>query len=58
MDLPTRKSTRLKGYDYSLNGAYFITICTHNRECILGDIVGQEQAPALQYLILFVRLNH
>ena len=38
-DLPQRKSIRLKGYDYSSNGAYFVTICTYNRECLLGDIV-------------------
>ena len=32
MNLPKRKRTRLKGYDYSTPGAYFVTICTHNRE--------------------------
>ena len=32
--LPERKKIRLKGYDYSQNGAYFITICTQNKECI------------------------
>ena len=41
MEIPKRKPTRLKGYDYSQNGAYFITICTHNRKCILGNIAGQ-----------------
>ena len=41
MILPKRKPTRLKGYDYSQNGAYFITISTHNRKCILSDIVGE-----------------
>ena len=46
MNLPKRKPTRLKEYDYSQNGAYFITICTNDRKCILGKIVGQEQAPA------------
>ncbi len=34
-----RRSIRLKGYDYSQAGAYFITICTPNRECLFGDIV-------------------
>ncbi|SFV34330.1 transposase [Thermoflavifilum thermophilum] len=34
-----RRSIRLRGYDYSSAGAYFITICTHNRECLFGDIV-------------------
>ncbi len=33
-----RRSRRLKGYDYSRAGAYFITVCTRNRECLLGDI--------------------
>ena len=33
--LPKRKSTRLKNFDYSSNGAYFVTICTHNKEKIL-----------------------
>lgn len=37
-----RQSIRLKGYDYSLPGEYFITICTHNRKHIFGDVVGGE----------------
>lgn len=32
-------SARLKGYDYSSNGCYFITICTKNRQCYFGSIV-------------------
>ena len=47
MELPKRKSTRLKGYDYSQSGAYFVTICTKDREQLLSDItVGQGLAPA------------
>ena len=34
-----RRSIRLKEYDYSQPGAYFITICVHNRERIFGNIV-------------------
>lgn len=34
-----RRSIRLKGYDYSQPGAYFVTICTHQRICNLGKIV-------------------
>ena len=41
MDLPKRKPTRLKDYDYSQNGYYFITVCTHNKQKILCDIVGE-----------------
>ena len=33
-----RKVIRLKGYDYSLAGAYFITICTYNSFCSLGHV--------------------
>lgn len=34
-----RKSIRLKNYDYSKEGLYFITICTQNREYLFGEIV-------------------
>lgn len=37
-----RKSIRLKGYDYSQAGLYFITICTQNRACLFGEIIGGE----------------
>ena len=40
-NLPIRKPTRLKNYDYSSAGAYFITICTHNRKNIFSNIVGE-----------------
>ncbi len=39
MTLPKRKNNRLKGYDYSSAGAYFLTVCTFNRKCLLSDIV-------------------
>ncbi len=37
-----RRSIRLKGYDYSQAGLYFITICVQNRVCLFGDIVNGE----------------
>ena len=37
-DYPNRRSIRLKGYDYSQAGLYFITICVKNRECLFGEI--------------------
>ena len=43
-ELPIRKHLRLKGYDYSKNGAYFITICVKGRHEILG-VVGAALAP-------------
>src|SRR3990172_7919431 len=38
-DIHHRRSIRLKGYDYSRNGAYFVTICTQNKECLFGEIL-------------------
>jgi len=37
-----RRSIRLKGYDYSQAGAYFVTICTQNRACLFGEVVDGE----------------
>ena len=42
MELPKRKLQRLKDYDYSQNNAYFITICTHNKFHLFGEIVNAE----------------
>jgi putative transposase len=39
-----RRSIRLKDYDYSQAGAYFITICTYNKECLFGKVVNGEMA--------------
>ena len=36
-----RRSIRLRDYDYSQSGAYFVTICTWDRECLFGEIVDE-----------------
>jgi len=36
-----RHSIRLQGFDYGRPGAYFITRCVRNRECLLGNVVAQ-----------------
>lgn len=41
-DVHQRRSIRLKGYDYSKGGAYFVTICTYERECLFGEVVDGE----------------
>ena len=41
-NLPNRKSIRLKGYDYSQAGLYFVTICTQNRKYLFGNIKNQQ----------------
>ena len=38
-ELPKRKPNRLKDYDYSQNGAYFVTICTKNHENLFGAVI-------------------
>ena len=37
-----RRSLRLDGYDYAQVGAYFVTVCTQDRACLLGDVAGEE----------------
>jgi REP element-mobilizing transposase RayT len=34
-----RRSLRLPGYDYAATGAYFVTLCTHQRACLFGDVI-------------------
>ena len=49
-DFPVRKYLRLRGYDYSSNGAYFITFCVRDRHEMLGRIVGRDAlgAPSVE----------
>ena len=51
-ELPKRKQNRLKEYNYSADGWYFITICTKGRMPILSRIVGSDilGAPQVQLL--------
>jgi putative transposase len=41
-DKQCRQSIRLKGYNYTLPGIYFITICAYQRECLFGNVVDGE----------------
>ena len=56
-ELPKRKHPRLDNYDYSSAGAYFITICTQNRRCVLSRIVGRGLAPAETTAIEYTSLG-
>ena len=38
-DKHLRRSIRLRGYDYALAGAYFVSIVTQDRACLLGEVV-------------------
>ena len=59
MEKEDRKPTRLKDYDYSQNGAYFVTVCTSDKKCILSsvEIVG-EGLRALPYRMLSGTSSH
>ncbi len=41
-DIHHRRSIRLRQYDFSSAGAYFVTICTQGRECLFGEVVDEE----------------
>ena len=56
---PRRRATRLRGYDYSQLGAYFVTVCIQHREYLLGTIsdgkmrlneIGQIVVECLSYI--------
>ena len=53
MELPKRKQNRLTEYDYSQPGAYFITICTHNKQMLFWENVGasiaRQEKPQLSF---------
>jgi hypothetical protein len=40
-----RRYMRLRGWDYSTAGCYFVTICVKNKECFLADIMGGKVVP-------------
>ena len=48
MELPQRKPNRLCSCDYSQNGAYFVTVCTKDREKLLSEIVGDDARIVLK----------
>lgn len=45
MENISRKEIRLKNFDYSKGGAYFITLCVHNRSHLFGEIIKGELFP-------------
>ena len=52
-ELPKRKPNRLKNYDYSQNGAYFVTVCTKDRHEMFGEIINGQ--PVLNEYGLIVK---
>lgn len=47
--LPKRKPIRLKDYDYSTPGVYFITICTKDRKELLYQIIVEDDEGIVPY---------
>ena len=58
-ELPKRKQLRLKGYDYSSEGCYFITICTYNKTHLFGryNVGAIHESPAKHQENRCVELN-
>lgn len=46
-EISCRKNPRIPGYDYAQNGAYFVTICTHDRMPVLSQIINDETIPQI-----------
>ncbi|MDD5090752.1 MAG: hypothetical protein PHQ23_07520 [Candidatus Wallbacteria bacterium] len=42
LDIRTRKPLRLRGYDYSQQGAYFVTLCVKNHQCLFARVSDSE----------------
>jgi hypothetical protein len=40
--IPGRISYRLPEYDYAAPGSFYVTICTHRRRCLFGDVINGE----------------
>ena len=40
-DMHYRRSVRLRGYDYTHAGAYYVTIVAQDRVCLFGEVVGE-----------------
>lgn len=52
--LPKRKSPRLQNYNYAQNGAYFVTICTHDKKPLFGN-VGADSISARMITDIFTK---
>jgi putative transposase len=46
VEMPKRRSPRLRGFDYSRGGAYFVTLCSKDRKCLFGEIVEVRMQPS------------
>jgi len=52
LKIDKRRSIRLKGYDYSATGAYFVTLCTHKKEPLFGRVIdGTMQMDNLGHIV-------
>ena len=40
-----RRSIRLQNFDYSSAGAYFVTVCAHQRQCVFGEVAEGKMTP-------------
>ena len=57
-EFPKRKHPRLDKYDYSSPGAYFVTICTQNRKCVLSRIFCAEKQQEINDSVVVKGTNN
>ena len=55
---PSRRSLRLRGYDYSQSGVYFVTVCTYQHSWLFGDIIEGEMRPNRLGIVLCEEWQH
>ncbi len=58
MEYPKRKHPRLKNYDYSSCGAYFITICTNKRRKVFSKVITGDDDSDLQGSVEYTEFGH
>ena len=51
------RSIRLPGYDYRVPGAYFITICSWQRECLFGELINDQMQLSPPMVKLFYSIG-
>ena len=57
-EYPKRKHPRLKDFDYSSGGAYFITICTYKRRKIFSDVITADGNSDPQSSVAYTKFGH
>ena len=55
---PVRKHPRLKNYNYTTANYYFVTLCTHNKDCLFGEPSALSQMGQIAQMLLLEIPTH